>query len=53
MSGLHRLPSELAQRISVLESEPVEPDLDRASWIWLVLLGVALPIALLIVGWAT
>ena len=45
------LPAELARRIEVLEQEPPGPDFDRASWMWLALLGLVLPIGLLVIGW--
>ena len=45
------LPPELARRIEVLEQEPVGPDFDTASWMWLALLGLVLPMGLLVLGW--
>jgi len=45
------LPPELVRRIEALEQEPLGPDFDRASWMWLGLLGLALPVALLVLGW--
>ena len=45
------LPPELARRIEVLEREPAGPDFDSASWMWLALLGLVLPIGLLVLGW--
>jgi hypothetical protein len=45
------LPPELAHRIEVLERESVGPDFDAASWMWLALLGLMLPIGLLMLGW--
>jgi len=45
------LPPELARRIEVLEREPVGPDFDPASWMWLALLGLVLPVGLLVLGW--
>lgn len=47
-----RLPSELVRRIDALENAAAQRDFDRRSWLWLVLLGVVLPVALLIVGWS-
>jgi hypothetical protein len=44
-------PPELARRIEALEREPSGPDFDPASWMWLALLGLALPVGLLLVGW--
>jgi hypothetical protein len=46
------LPPELARRIDALEAQPAAQDFDRISWVWLVLLGVLLPIAVLILGWS-
>ena len=45
------LPPELERRIEVLEQEPVGPDFDLASWMWLALFGLLLPIGLLVLGW--
>jgi hypothetical protein len=45
------LPPELARRIDALEARPAAPDFDPLSWVWLALLGLVLPIALLILGW--
>ena len=39
-----------ARRIAALESQCGE-DFDAASWLWLILLGVLLPVALLLYGW--
>jgi hypothetical protein len=45
------LPPELEARIAALERAEPRPDFDAASWVWMVLLGLALPVALLILGW--
>ncbi len=45
------LPPELEARIEELERAAPRPDFDAASWFWMMLLGVALPLVLLIVGW--
>lgn len=45
------LPPELAARIEAFEHAPPAPSFDAASWVWMILLGVALPLALLAVGW--
>jgi hypothetical protein len=50
-ADLRPLPPELVRRIEALESGGAEGDFDRRSWLWLILLGVVLPGALLIVGW--
>jgi hypothetical protein len=45
------LPPELERRIEWLQQQPLGPDFDPASWMWLALLGLVLPIALLVIGW--
>jgi hypothetical protein len=45
-------PPELARRIEALEAQPTAQDFDPLSWLWLALLGLLLPIALLILGWS-
>lgn len=45
------LPPELEARIEEFERAAPRPDFDSASWFWMMLLGVAIPLALLIVGW--
>ena len=45
------LPPELEARIAAFENVPPRPDFDTGSWIWMILLGVALPLLLLAVGW--
>ena len=45
------LPAELVRRIEALEREPLAPDFDPMSWIWLTLLGLVLPLGLLVLGW--
>jgi hypothetical protein len=48
----YRLPAELEERVVALESSSgLERDFDRASWIWLIALGVVVPVLLLLVGW--
>ena len=46
-----QLPAELARRIEALDARPPAADFDRAGWLWLALLGVALPLALIVLGW--
>ena len=47
------MPPELERRIDVLEGDAAaERDFDARSWLWLILLGVALPVVLLILGWS-
>ncbi|HNB27573.1 MAG TPA: hypothetical protein PLR41_11475 [Alphaproteobacteria bacterium] len=49
-----QMPAELERRIRALESPGGEgEDFDGSSWFWLIVLGVALPIAALIVGWVS
>ncbi len=45
------LPPELEARIEEFERAAPRPDFYAASWFWMMLLGVAIPLALLIVGW--
>jgi hypothetical protein len=51
--GTDNVPAELERRIRALESPQGQgEDFDGASWFWLLLLGLALPVLILIVGWA-
>jgi len=45
------LPPELEARIVEFERAAPRPDFDAASWFWMIFLGIALPLVLLIVGW--
>ena len=45
------LPPELEARIEEFERAAPRPDFDAASWFWMMLLGIALPLVLLVVGW--
>lgn len=46
------LSPELERRIELLEGDAAaERDFDSRSWLWLLLLGVVLPVTLLIIGW--
>ena len=46
------LPVELERRIAALESgAETGAEFDVASWCWLVLLGILLPLGLLLWGW--
>jgi hypothetical protein len=48
-----RLSPELERRIDLLEGDAAaQRDFDPRSWLWLVLLGVVLPVVLLILGWS-
>jgi hypothetical protein len=44
------LPPELEARIAAFESA-ARSDFDVRSWLWMILLGVAIPLLLLIAGW--
>jgi hypothetical protein len=42
----------LEQRLAALADPKAQgEDFDRASWFWLLLLGLAGPVALIILGW--
>ena len=48
------LPPELERRLARLEGDlrvAVAADFDARSWVWILALGGALPVALMIVGW--
>jgi hypothetical protein len=45
------IPPELEARIAALEKADRCEDFDRVSWIWMLLFGIALPIALVCIGW--
>jgi hypothetical protein len=45
------LPPQLEARIAAVESAAPTSDFDAASWLWMILLGVAIPLILLAVGW--
>jgi len=48
------IPAELERRISLLENPANQgEDFDGSSWFWLLALGLALPIIILIVGWVS
>jgi hypothetical protein len=38
-------------RLAAVEAHGAGADFDRASWVWMLLLGVVLPAVLLVVGW--
>lgn len=47
-----QIPAELERRIRALETPDGQgEDFDASSWFWLIVLGVALPILALILGW--
>jgi hypothetical protein len=45
------LPPELEARIAAFERAAPGPDFDKAGWFWMVLLGIAIPVVLLVAGW--
>ena len=45
------LPPELEARIAAIEAAEAPVDFDRRSALWMVLLGVMLPILCLLLGW--
>jgi len=45
------LPPQLEARIAAIENAARTSDFDGASWFWMILLGVAIPLVLLAVGW--
>ena len=46
------VPAELERRLAALESGAEQGrDFDARSWWWLGLLGIAIPLALLAIGW--
>ena len=45
------LPPELEARILAFENAAPTPAFDGTSWFWMLMLGVALPLALLAIGW--
>ncbi|MFO1465944.1 MAG: hypothetical protein U1F35_05820 [Steroidobacteraceae bacterium] len=52
MSTPGQFDPELERRVSALEAGPdAGSDFDARSWVWLVLLGIVGPLALLLWGW--
>lgn len=45
------LPPQLEARIAAVENAAPRSDFDAASWLWMILLGVAIPLILVAVGW--
>jgi hypothetical protein len=45
------LPPQLEARIAAFERAAPAADFDAASWFWMILLGVAIPLLLLAIGW--
>jgi hypothetical protein len=49
-----QIPAELEKRIRTLESPGGQgDDFDGASWFWLILLGLVLPVVALVLGWVS
>jgi hypothetical protein len=44
-------PPDLEARIAAFESAAPSRVFDAASWFWIILLGIAIPIVMLAVGW--
>ena len=47
------LPAELEARLAAAAAGAAARDFDAASWAWMLLLGAALPAALIVAGWLT
>lgn len=45
------LPPELEARIAAIENCAQSADFDLASWFWMILLGLVLPLLLIAAGW--
>jgi hypothetical protein len=45
------LPPELEARLAAVEAVADARDFDAVSWFWMILLGAALPVALIVAGW--
>ena len=45
------LPADLETRIAAFERAAPPGDFDTASWFWMILLGVEIPLLLLAAGW--
>ncbi len=45
------LPPELEARIAAFETAAPTSDFDSTSWFWMILLGVAIPLVVLLAGW--
>jgi len=45
------LPPELEARIAALETAAPPKDFDASGWFWMILLGIAVPVILLVIGW--
>ena len=45
------LPPQLEERIAAIEIAGRTPDFDTSSWLWMILLGVVIPLIMLAIGW--
>jgi hypothetical protein len=45
------LPPELEARVAALEAAPPGGGFESAGWFWMIILGIAIPMLLLAVGW--
>jgi hypothetical protein len=45
------LPPELEARIAAFERAAPVADFDKSGWFWMMLLGIAIPVVLLVAGW--
>jgi len=45
------LPPDLEARLAAFDSAAPAGGFDAASWFWMLLLGVAIPLGLLVLGW--
>ena len=45
------LPPELEARIAALEADVAHADFDAVCWFLMVLIGIAIPLLLLVIGW--
>jgi hypothetical protein len=51
LAPLPALPPDLETRLAAFESVPTPGGFDAASWFWMILLGVVIPLGLLVLGW--
>jgi hypothetical protein len=49
--GAPALPPQLEARIAAIEIAGRTPDFDASSWLWMIVLGVVIPLLMLAVGW--
>jgi hypothetical protein len=46
-----QMPPDLEARIAALEHADWGEDFAGASWVWMILFGIVLPLALVFIGW--